>query len=348
MAVTIRDVARRAGVSPMTVSRVINGGHQVSEETRQAVDSVIRELGYVPNVLARGLSARRTRILALIVPDVANPFFTLVVRGAEVIARQAGYRVILCNTENDLEQEREYVQAMLEHRVEGILIAPAGDLSQSTLRLIEQQNVPFVQIDRRVEGVNHDLVQGDGIGDARRLVRHLIDIGHQRIAMFVGIPDVSTSRDRLNGYREALESAGLAFDPSLVFESNFSVEGGYLAGQRLLWLAQRPDAIFAINTLVAVGAVKALREQRLEIPGDIGLVCFDDIEHAALICPFLTVMVQPAESYGRIATDLLLARINQLAPEPVRSVMLSAELIVRESCGAGHPAGAWRAVPTPR
>jgi LacI family transcriptional regulator len=334
MAVTIRDVARHAGVSPMTVSRVINESQQVSLATREVVEAAIQELGYVPNVLARGLSARRTRILALIVPDAANPFFTMIVRGAEVIARQAGYRVILCNTENDFEQEHEYVQAMLEHRVEGILIAPAGDRSLATLRLIAQQGVPFVQIDRRVEGMPFDLVQGDGVGDARRLVQHLITVGHRRIAMFVGVSDVSTSRDRLRGYQLALESAGLVFDPGLVFESSFTPEGGYQAAQRLLWLEQRPDAIFAINYMVAVGALRALREQRLDVPHDLGLACFDDIEHAALICPFLTVMVQPADSYGRIATDLLLARIEGTAPESPRSVILSAELIVRESCGA--------------
>jgi LacI family transcriptional regulator len=333
MAVTIRDVARQAGVSPMTVSRVINGGHFVSEETRQHVEAVIRELGYVPNVMARGLSAQRTRILALIVPDVANPFFTLIVRGAEVLARQAGYRVILCNTENDREQEWAYVQAMLEHRVEGILIAPAGDHSTDTLRLIEQQQVPYVLVDRSVQGVHCDVVQGDSVGDAYKLVEHLISHGHRRIAMIAGVAGVSTSRDRQRGYREALEAAGIPLEPALIVDSDFNTEGGYQAAQRLLWMPKRPDAIFAINNLVAVGVVRALRERRLSIPNDIALACFDDIEHAAVICPFLTVMQQPAESYGRIATDRLLARITGDASENAHSVILSAELIIRESSG---------------
>jgi LacI family transcriptional regulator len=333
MAVTIRDVARQAGVSPMTVSRVINGGHAVSEETREHVEKIISELGYVPNVMARGLSAQRTRILALIVPDVANPFFTLVVRGAEVVARQAGYRVILCNTENDREQELAYVQAMLEHRVEGILLAPAGDHSTGTLRLIEQQQVPYVLVDRSVPGVASDLVQGDSVGDARRLVNHLISNGYRRIAMAAGRAGVSTTRDRRQGYHEALEAAGIAFDPALIVESDFNTEGGYQAAQRLLWLPERPDAIFAINNLVAVGIVRALRERRIAIPQEVAIACFDDIEHAALLCPFLTVMQQPAESYGRIATDRLLARIANTTTNEAHSVILSAELIVRESSG---------------
>ncbi|GAB4116685.1 MAG: substrate-binding domain-containing protein [Roseiflexaceae bacterium] len=334
MAVTIRDVARHAGVSPMTVSRVINGSSQVSASTRAVVEEAVRTLGYVPNVLARGLSAQRTGTLALIVPDVANPFFTMVVRGAESIARQADYRVLLCNTESDLELERGYVEAMLSHRVEGILIAPVSDRSIETICLLEQHAIPTVLVDRSIEGLARDLVQGDSVGDAQRLVRHLIEAGHRRIAMIAGGQEISTSRDRLRGYQLALKEAGIGYDPGLVLNSNYATDGGYQATQRILWREDRPDAIFAINSLVAVGAVRAIREQRLDIPGDIALACFDDIEHAAAICPFLTVMQQPAESYGRIATDRLLARIDDPDREPPRSIILSAELIVRESCGA--------------
>jgi LacI family transcriptional regulator len=325
MAVTIRDVARYAGVSPMTVSRVVNGGHLVSAKTRRIVEAAIRELGYMPNILARGLSVQRTRILALIVPDFANPFFTKVVRGAETIARQAGYRVILCNTENDLEQERSYVEAMIAHRVEGILIAAASDQSHDTMRLIAQYQLPVVLVDRSIGALERDLVQGDAVGDARRLIEHLIQSGRRRIAMIAGVADVSTTRDRQRGYQQALEAAGLRLDPALVLASNFSPDGGYQAAQRLLWMPERPDAIFAINNLVAVG---------VEIPRDIALVCFDDVDHAALISPFLTIMQQPAESYGRIAMDLLLARIAGETTAPARTIILSAELIVRESCGA--------------
>lgn len=334
MAVTIDEVAQRAGVSAMTVSRVINGNQRVRVETRQRVEQAIAELGYVPNNLARGLMRRKTGTLALIVPDVANPFFTLIVRGAESVARQNGYRAILCNTESDLDKEQAYLQEMLEHRVEGLLIAPVSDRSRRNLRLLEQHRVPFVLLDRSVNGVECDVVQGDSVGGARRLAEHLLGMGHRRVAMIAGQPDISTSRDRLRGYRDAVEAAGIVYDPALVFESNTSIDGGYLASKKLIELDDRPTAVFAINSLVALGVVQALREHRLDIPRDMALVCFDDIEHAAIICPFLTVMAQPAETFGTIATQLLLERISGRVPERARQVVLAAELIVRESCGA--------------
>jgi LacI family transcriptional regulator len=222
---------------------------------------------------------------------------------------------------------------MLEHRVEGILIGPASDHSAATLRLIGQQGVPFVLVDRAVQGTECDVVQGDSVGDARKLIQHLIANGHRRIAMIAGVAEVSTSRDRFHGYCEAMEAAQLPIEPELIIASNFDTEGGYQATQRLLWSNQHPDAIFAINNLVAVGVVRALREHRLAIPGDVALACFDDIEYAALLCPFLTVMEQPAESYGRIATDRLLERIAGRGTDTLRSVVLSAELIVRDSSG---------------
>src|SRR4051794_28081853 len=202
--VTIRDVARKAGVSAMTVSRVINSSPSVSPATRSRVEQVIAELGYVPSRLARGLSAQRTGTLALIVPDVANPFFTLIVRGAEDVARRAGYRFILCDTRADLAIEGEVIEEMIAHRVEGILIAPVSDRSRDHLRRLAKCEVPFVLIDRPVRGMASDAVLGDSAGGARRLVEHLISLGHRRIGLVVESDDVSTARDRRLGYEAAL------------------------------------------------------------------------------------------------------------------------------------------------
>src|SRR5438874_11903472 len=218
--VTIRDVAERAGVSPMTVSRVINESPRVHDGTRRRVEAAIAELGYVPNRLARGLIRRKTGALGVIVPDVANPFFTLVVRGAEEVAWRAGYHVILCNTQADLERERGYLEDMLAFQVEGLLIAPVGDRSSQHLRLLRQHNVPFVLVDRTVAGFEADLVQGDSVAGARRLVEHLIGLGHSRIAMITEAAEVSTARDRLQGYREALEGAGIPYLAELVSETS--------------------------------------------------------------------------------------------------------------------------------
>jgi len=332
MPVTIREVAERAGVSTMTVSRVLNESNRVQPETRQKVELAIAELGYVPNSLARGLSSQKTGVLALIVPDVANPFFTKVVRGAENVGWRNGYRAILCNTENDITREEAYLEDMLAQRVEGLIIAPTSDQSRRQLNLVAQHKVPFVMIDRAVEGLDNDLVEGDNIGGAKKLVEHLIKLGHRRIAMVNGPLDISTSRDRLKGYCQALEAANIAYDPELVLQTNVDQLGGYRAGKQLLGFKVRPSAVFTVNNLTAVGVIQVVREAGLTIPEDLALVCFDDIEIASIICPFVTVMAQPAESFGTIALQLLLDRISGRAVER-RHVTLSPELIIRESCG---------------
>jgi LacI family transcriptional regulator len=335
MRVTIRDVARDAGVSPMTVSRVINESAAVSEDSRRRVQASISRLGYVPNRLARGLIQRKTGALGVIVPDVANPFFTLVLRGVEEVAWRAGYHVMFCDTQGDLDRERGYVEDMLAFRVEGVLIAPVGDRSRAHVRLLKRNHVPFVLIDRSIAGYDGDLVQGDSVAGARRLVEHLIGLGHARIGMVTESDEVSTARDRFQGYREALEGAGIAFDPELVAESSaIDPRVARESTVRLLERPDRPTAIFAVNNIAVVGVVEAAREQGLEIPEDLALVCFDDIEHVSRLHPFLTVMAQPAETYGTIATQLLLDRLVGRVAERRRIVVLPADFIVRKSSGA--------------
>jgi LacI family transcriptional regulator len=331
---TIKDVARLSGVSSMTVSRVINRSARVRPETRQRVEQAIAELGYVPSRLARGLIRQKTGTLALIVPDVANPFFTLIVRGAEDVARRADYRIILCDTRADLAIEREVIEEMIAHRVEGIAIAPVSDRSRSHLRRLAQFRVPFVLIDRTVAGVECDVVLGDSAGGARRLVEHLISLGHRRIGFIVESDEVSTARDRHQGYAEALAAAGLPFEPSLVMRSTVDPSGGFDGMRRLLELEDPPTAVFTVNNLVAVGAIEAVRANGLEVPQDVALVCFDDIEYASRLYPFLTVMAQPAETLGTLGTQLLLDRVEGRAPDESRAVVLPARFIVRRSCGA--------------
>jgi LacI family transcriptional regulator len=336
---TIRDVAARSGVSPMTVSRVVNGSERVRPETTQRVKEAISALGYVPNNLARNLTRQKTSALALIVPDFADPFFTLILRGAEDVARRAGYRVILCNSDGDLEREDAYLEDMVAHRVEGLLIAPVSNQSRRNLRRLGPYPPPFVLVDRSIPGIESDLVQGDSVGGARVLVDHLLGLGHRRIAHITESQEVSTARDRLQGYTEALAAADIAVDSDFVeVAPAANAGGGYEAAQRLLDRNPRPSAIFAVNNLTAVGAVMAIRERGLEIPRDMAVVCFDDIELAALLCPFLTVMAQPAETFGTLAVQLLLDRIAGRAGDRRRRVVLPADLIVRESCGAMPPA----------
>ena len=332
--VTIKDVARRAGVSAMTVSRVINSSPSVSPDTRSRVELAIAELGYIPSRLARGLSAQRTGTLALIVPDVANPFFTLIVRGSEDVARRAGYRVLLCDTRADLDLEREVIDEMIAHRVEGILIAPVSDRSRDHLRQLARFGVPFVLVDRTVPGLDADTVLGDSTGGARRLVEHLIALGHRRIGMITESGTVSTARDRRSGYEAALADAGLDVDPELLVEGSVDPDGGREGMRRLLELDRPPTAVFTVNNLVALGAIEAVRAAGREVPDDVALVCFDDIEYASRLHPFLTVMEQPAETFGTLGTQLLLERIERRAGKQRRTVVLPGQFVVRRSCGA--------------
>jgi LacI family transcriptional regulator, galactose operon repressor len=332
--VTIRDVARLSGVSPMTVSRVINESERVSPETRRRVERAIAELGYVPSRLARGLSRRRTGTIALIVPDVANPFFTLIVRATEEVARRAGYGVILCDTRAELAVERDAIGEMLAHRAEGIVIAPVDNRSSVNLRRLERFGVPFVLIDRTVPEVDADAVIGDNESGARRLVEHLISLGHRRIGMIVESDAVSTARDRRRGYDAALAAAEIRPDAELVAYATADASGGIEGMNRLLGLAERPTAVFAVNNLVAVGAIEAVRAAGLDVPDDVALVCFDDIEYASRLYPFLTAMEQPAETFGALGTQLLLERIEGRGSERRRMVVLPAEFVVRRSCGA--------------
>jgi LacI family transcriptional regulator len=337
--VTIRDVARLSGVSPMTVSRVINESERVSPDTRRRVEQAISDLGFVPSRLARGLSRQRTGTLALIVPDVANPFFTLIVRGAEDVARRAGYRVLLCDTRADLSVEREVIEEMIAHRVEGIVIAPVSDRSRGRLRRLAKFGVPFVLIDRTVAGIESDVILGDSVGGARQLVEHLISLEHRRIGFIVESDEVSTARDRRRGYQSALTAAGISLDPAVVATATADPRGGFEGMRRLLELEDPPTAVFTVNNLVALGAIEAVRAAGLEVPDDVALVCFDDIEYASRLYPFITVMEQPAEAFGTLGMQLLLDRIAGRGPERPRMVVLPAEFVVRKSCGASRRVG---------
>jgi LacI family transcriptional regulator len=333
MTATVREVAKRAGVSAMTVSRVINGRAGVRPATRSRVEQAIADLDFLPNRVARGLTSSKTGAIGLIVPDLVNPFFTVVLRGAEMVARRAGYRVLLCNTESDLALERSYIEDMVSHRVEGLIIAPVNDSSRLNLSPLIRRRLPFVLIDRAVPGIDSDLVQADSAAGARRLMQHLVAIGHRRIALIIGSDDVSTTRERARGYRQGLGDADIPFDADLVVKATVDRIGGYRAMQQILRLERRPTAVFAVNNMTAMGAMQAIREAGLSVPQHVALVCFDDVEHLAVLSPFMTVIDQPAETFGTLAVQMLLERVSGDADERPRLVVLQTRLIVRQSCG---------------
>ena len=339
MAATLHEVGIRAGVSAMTVSRVVNGRGGVDSETRRRVEEAIQALDYVPNRIARGLISQKTQTIGLIVPDVVNPFFAPVVRGAESAARKAGYRVLLCNSEGDLRLEREYIEDLVAHRVEGLMLAPASDRSRSNILSLLRGGFPLVLIDRALPDADCDLIVSDNANGARRLIEHLIGIGHKEIAHVTDAEDTSTGRERLRGYRDALDAAGIPFQSELVVRTTVDRIGGYRAAQEILARDRLPTAIFAVNNMTAVGTMEALRERGLSVPKDMGLVCFDDVEHLAILSPILTVIDQPAETFGSLGAQLLLERVTGKASSRSRRIILQTDLIVRESCcvGSGVP-----------
>ncbi|MGL4608408.1 MAG: LacI family DNA-binding transcriptional regulator [Trueperaceae bacterium] len=329
---TIQDVAALAGVSAMTVSRVLNKSSRVAESTRTKIEAAIEHLGYVPNTLARGLKGS-THTLGLIIPDVSNPFFTNIVHGAEEVAWQQGYAIFLGNTHSSSEREKHYLYKFLGHSIDGLLIAPSGHTSKALLEIVQARNIPFVLVDAKVKGIEADTVVSDNVQGAFQLTERLIQLGHKRIAYIGGRSDISTARERERGYKKALEYYGLQVNAQYVFNTDFSRDAGYQTALALAHLAAPPTAIFAANNFLAVGAAEALRTLKLRIPQDIALVCFEDVELASALQPFLTVMEQPALEFGRIGTTFLLERIAN--PKlPVRSRVLMPSLIVRKSCGA--------------
>jgi len=318
----------------MTVSRVINGREGVDAETQRKVEDAIESLDYVPNRVARGLISQKTATLGLIVPDVVNPFFSPVVRGAETTSRKAGYRLLLCNSEGDLRLEREYIDDLVSHRVEGLMIAPANDESRHSVFPLLRRGFPVVLIDRALPDLDCDLIVSDSVSGARRLVEHLIGVGHRDIAHVTDADDTSTGRERLRGYRDALEAAGIAYREEFVLRTTVDRIGGYRATQQVLTLDPLPTAIFTVNNMTVVGAMQALRERGMSVPKDMALVCFDDVEHLAVLSPFLTVIDQPAETFGSLGAQLLLERISGKAGPRTRRIVLQTDLIVRASCGS--------------
>ncbi|RPJ28630.1 MAG: LacI family transcriptional regulator [Chloroflexi bacterium] len=326
---TVLDVAKRAGVAPITVSRVINNSGYISEATRERVEAAVKELGYVPNTLARGLRSKKTRTLALVVTDITNPYFTLMARGVEDVAGDANYTVVYCNTDESETKEEKYVNILAQRQVDGVLLVPAcGNLK--TIKFLLSNDINVVALDRRVSEVEIDSVRSDSEEGAYRLVKLLIELGHKQIAVITGSREVSTSVDRVDGYRRALAEAGLS-ENELVYWGEFNQHSGYEITHQAMMGFPKPTAIFGVNNFITIGIIKALRDLRMDVPGDVSVVGFDDLPESMLLSPFLTVAAQPAYEMGRMATELLLKRISGELTEGHQELVLPIEIIERES-----------------
>ncbi len=329
---TIKDVAAEAGVSIATVSKILNNSSYSSEKTRAKVMAAIKKLGYQPNHIARSMVQGKTKMIALVVPDIRNDFFTQVARGVEDIANKYDYRVILCNTDEDPEKQQNYLEMLRGRIVDGLIIAPAAD-DDRQLKKIDPRRLPFVFIDRVCSTIQADAVVVDNRDGSYRAVGHLIRNGYRRIGIIAGKRDIFTGRERLRGYREALADNGIAVDEDLITDGRFTIEGGYLAMKVLLALAERPVAVFVSNYSMTIGALKALTESGLKIPQEMAVVGFDDSDWAEFFVPPLTVVRQPTYTMGTLAGEILFQRLFESEVSERKEIFLRPELVIRKSCG---------------
>lgn len=326
---TIRDVARRAGVSVATVSYVINGTRYVSPELKERVQRAIEELNYYPHGIARSLKTRKTHTLGLIVSDISNPFFSTLARGAEDEAAHHGYSLILANADENPSKERLYIDVLTQKKVDGLVIAPSTKGAEN-IQQLQRRKISFVFVDRKLEGVEADAVLSENVQGAYQAVRHLLELGHRRIAIVLGLKGALTSEERFQGYKLALSEFRVPVDPALVAWGHFRMQGGFEAASQLLELDRPPTAIFSTNNLMTIGVMKALKERGLRCPEDVSIVGFDELEWGDAFEPALTVVIQSPYKLGRQAVRLLLQRLQDYA-RPWREVRIPTRLEVRES-----------------
>ena len=326
----MKDVADLAGVSKATVSHVVNETRFVEEETRKRVQEAIKDLGYRPSAAARSLTTHRTRTVGLVVSDASNHFFADMLRGVEDVLMPEDYALLVCNTAETLEREAHYLDLLLRQRVDGI-IAAATSQRWDALTEAEMQHTPVVFVDRRFEGLDGPYVGVDNEQGAYLGTSHMIACGHRRLGVLAGFQRLSTMRERLDGFRRALEEHDIPVNEEWVVTSELSVEGGRGAMRRLLTLPDGPTAVFVNNNLLSLGALLGLKEEGLDCPDCIGLVGFDDHPWTTVSNPPLTVVRQPAQQLGQAAAEMLLALVND-EELPGQEVLLDCDLVVRESC----------------
>jgi LacI family transcriptional regulator len=332
----MKDVAELAGVSASTVSHVLNGTRKVSEDTRERVRLAIEELGYEPNLLAKSLKVSRTFTIGLLISDIQNPFFTSVIRGAEDVALSRGYHLFLCNTDEDPSREDEYVRELSKKRVDGLIVASSASRRNHTLQL-RLEDVPFVFMDREVEGIEADTVSVDNRLGMRLIAEHLTQLGHERVGLVSGPLEKSSGHERYHGLRDALADLGLPLHDSLVRFGDFRVSGGREAAEELLRLPEPPTALVVSNNQMTLGALLAVRELGLRVPDEVSVVSFDDMEWAPLANPPLTALAQPTYEMGATAARMLLDKIEKKATGSPSKLFMEPELMVRGSTGS--PAG---------
>ncbi len=337
MASTLEEVAQLAGVSRSTVSRVINDHPSVRPETRERVWQAIRQSGYQPHAVARSLVTSRTQIIGMIIPETVttlftDPFFPLLLRGATEACNAHHYQLLLSLFNDSADREEMYQRVLRRGYLDGVIVASAS-LNDPLVPALLRDRIPFISIGRYPHEKVH-YIDVDNLGGAQMAVEHLIRLGYQRIATITGPLDMVSGQDRLEGYRQALKAHRIPVEEELIIEGDYTENGGMAAMQRLL--SASPEAVFVASDMMALGALKALRQAGWQVPQDIALVSFDDVPIASAIEPALTTIRQPIERMGAMAVEMLLSRLEDSGGEeaPAHRIILPTELVIRASCGS--------------
>jgi LacI family transcriptional regulator len=336
--VTIKDIARMANVSHTTVSRALNDKSRIRSETKEKILSIIKELNYQPNFIARSLVMKRTKTFGLVITTIANPFYNELAQGIEETVRRLGYSIILCCTNSDLSSEKHYIDILRSKGVDGIIFSSAHMYDPNIVTLAEE-GFPIVLVNRRtyhpIVKEKVDYVGVDNILGGFLAVEHLIRLGHHRIGIIGGSSESSVGLERLEGGKKALEAYGLAKGSECFLEGNFLKESGYRGGKQFLKMTEHPTAIFAANDYMALGAYQAIVEEGIKIPEEIALVGFNNIEFTAMKGVELTTIGQKKYEMGSLAVKTLVEKIEggESEPSSTKEIFLKPELIIRRTCG---------------
>jgi DNA-binding LacI/PurR family transcriptional regulator len=329
--VTIRQVAELAGVSVATVSRALSGSDLVSRELVERVTVAARSLNYKPNQIARSFRTQKTRMVGLVISDIENPFFTSVVRGVEKVLRDSGYSLLLTDSNEDEKIEWEHLQNLRAEGVAGIILTPSARESKKYEEYIES-GMTLVAIDRAPSNLKVDRVTVNNMDGVQGAVRHLVELGHEKIGFITGLPKISSAYERQMGYERGMNNYDLPIRPEWIQQGNFRRDGGYAAMTNILALKDRPTAVISGNNLMTLGALAAIYESNVKVPEEMSIVGYDDMVWAGSLNPPLTVIAQPTLELGRVAAQLLMDRIQD-GSRSYRHIILDTQLIVRASSG---------------
>jgi len=334
MAVTIKDVAKRAGLSQSTVSRALNQSGYVSADAQRRIDAAVNELGYQPNWMARGLKGQPSRLVGLIVPEVSSLYDNLIIQSVSAMLHENNYGMILCINNEDAEVDLGYLKILQEKRVDGIIyVHPLHGSNSAFVRNLAQQGMSIIELNRRCEEDLLDGVLADNVQSGHQITNYLIGLGHRRIGLIMGQTDLTTGKNRLAGYRHALSDAEIPVDQELIRIGSFTQEHGEAGMQELLQLPERPTAVLAGSNRILMGILKVLGERNICIPDNMSVAAFNDTEWLSIWNPPITTIDIATEEMAELSVDLLLRRITSSQKEnKPRTYLLSTSLIERGSC----------------